>query len=133
MNTVPHIQTRVDTSNQVMKIANSIVRLLPQGPLLVTVEEYKEPKTNPQLRRLHAIIRDFATHLDISPKVAKVRAKIKLGFYEFVEVPKSELNPDGIHCELGSFGDASKDEVSAWVDELQALAIEWSVPLKDHK
>lgn len=106
-------------------ICESAVRRLAHGPLWMSIEDYEEPKTNPQLDHIHAIIKDFAIHQQISEKHAKARAKIYLNYYEMVETKEKGEIPV-----LKSFGKASKKLLSEFIEQLIALAFEYGVELR---
>jgi hypothetical protein len=115
---------RIDTPDQFSRVQSAIADRLAAGPLMVTVAPFKEPKTNPQLEKVHAMIREFSVSQSRSMHDMKDLLKFHLGYTRLIsmrngktrEVPKS-------------FADATKEELSQFIEQLTVLAIEYNVEL----
>lgn len=117
---------RVETPEQIGRVAAYLDRFCPDTPQTVTIVPYKPSKTEGQLAKLHAIIRDFSKSQDRNEEDMKVILKEYLGYWEPVERKNGEI----LHKYL-SFADASREQCSEFIDRLKALAIEYHVHLRE--
>lgn len=116
---------RIDTPSQLPRIQAAIAERLEAGPLTLTIGPYKEEKTNPQLQKIHAIIRDFSVSQSRSMRDMKDLLKFHLGYTRVISMTNGKMREVPL-----SFADASKDEMTGMIDQLIVLAIEYNVELK---
>ena len=117
--------SRVDTAQQLRGLFKAAEIRLDGGALDIRITDWKDPKTNPQLAKIHGMIRDFAISQDDDPRRMKVRLKFALGFTEYMPTLKGEMEIPK------SFGKAKIGEVSDMIDRLQAMAIENGIELRE--
>lgn len=119
---------RIQSSQQCGLVAKDIAEILKLGKdALVTVEEFKRPRTYEQLKKVNAIASDFAKSQSQSHSHMKVLLKDYLGQFEIV------TRSDGAQLKrYDEWGGYSLEKLSETIDRLQALAAEYHVELRDH-
>lgn len=119
---------RISTTYQAEVVHKAILRRLGRfdKPLSVSVEEFKKPKTPPQLAKIHAMCTKFGVSQGYSLEDMKVLLKFHLSYTRFIE------KKDGTTLEVvRSFRDATREQMSVLIDRLYALAVEYGVELDD--
>ena len=116
---------RVQSSDDIKPVAAQIAALLNDKKVAgVEVKEWRPPRSNPQLKLIHAIRDDFARSQTCHPREMEVRLKHWLGWTHPIQ------KGDGTVIDHEkSWGKATSAELSDQIDRLIALADEYGVEL----
>ncbi len=101
------------------KIYKAAIAHIPEGDSVQIV--ISNEKTNDQLAKIHVLIKEFAEYTGYTFDEAKKEVKRMTGFYEYVEE-----NGEKIKYIL-SFADASKDDLSKVISQLESWMIEQGI------
>ena len=117
-------------------LVNEFFKKRPNGSFEVTLDSEWEKKSNPQLRYLHACIKELTEPMLDSGMIeinnfdiAKKKIKIEMGFYDsrimrIGEIPVTVIEPK-------SFAKASKKEMSSIIEFVIKLGAEMGIILPD--
>jgi len=117
--------SRVDTQPQLIGIFKAAATRLDGGALDIRVTDWKDPKTRPQENKFYAIVRDFSLSQGMDVREMKVRLLFRLAFTEFIPTYKGNMEVPK------SIASAKLHELSDLIDQLQALAIENGIELRE--
>ncbi len=117
-------RVRVDTSDQAARIQSTIVDLLANGPLMVTIEPYKPPAKEKQKLKMFAMVGEIANELGYEREELRQIVKQKYG-------PKVavQMRNGGVVEYPKSMSKYSREEASAMIERLFQLAAETNVGL----